>query len=463
MNELRIPQELETFKKFGEIIETQDPSNFNIRDAGLRLQTFLKAFTVVACSMKNITLEGLALQCQKLQHGLTLTKQALEQRLGAGKKEMMALLSAVTMTAMTPALINPKIAPIFEQFSAVNITDATTISLPDKLFKKHKGLGGTNAKSAMKLQATYDVKSKTYKKIAHINNATESDVRYMDELINLINPGELSIADLGYYGVIHFKRIAEKGAYFMSKIKSNTTLHTEDGKQISLVSLLRGKFCLDTTVVIKGEGGKLPMSVRLCGVRLSDKSYNQRLRKANKKAKSAGKTLSKEDKLRLKWILIITNVPAEMMTCHAVCEVYRIRWQIEHVFKSWKSHFAIDEMHNIGKDYWDCLLYGKLAVITVLTALHSYVHYYMLQTADRGVSFLRFMNNMRENLDVLLACITCSLSDDEVAILLGRIIRASLSEKRKRLSTEQTIYEFDIPDAVSDSFERPFSTEVIAA
>ena len=449
MCEIRIPQKAETFKKFEKIIANQDPGRFNKRDIGLRLQTFLTAFTIVVCSMKNITLEGIAVQCQKLQYGLTLTKQALEKRLEAGQKELMTLLGVVTMTAVAPALVNPKVAPIIEQFSAVNVTDATTISLPDKLFKKHKGLGGTNAKSAMKLQTTYDVKSKTYKKIAHIKNATENDATYMDELIKLINPGDLSIADLGYYGVIHFKRIVEKGAYFMSKIKSNTTLYTEDGQQINLVSMLRGRYYLDTTVVIKGEGGKLSMPVRLCGVRLSDKSYNQRLYKANKKAKSAGKTLSKEEKLRLKWILIISNVSAEMMNYHAVCEVYRIRWQIELVFKSWKSHFAIDEMHNIGKHYLDCLLYGKLVVITVLTALHSYFHFHMLQIADRGVSFLRFMNNMRENLDIFLGCITHSLPNCVIIIAIERIVSASLLEKRKRLTTEQCIYELDIPRDVS--------------
>ena len=395
--------------------------------------------------LKNVTLEGLAIQCEKLQYGLSFTKQALEKRLSAGKKELKILLGKLTEATMIPAITNPQIAPVLAQFTAVLVTDATTISLPDKLKKHHKGLGGTNAISAMKLQGTYDINSKQFRKIAHIANATENDATYMDELIKSINPGELAINDLGYYGVSHFQKIDEKDAYFMSKIKSNTKLYTEKNQQIDIVLKLRGKHSIDETVVIKGNAEKLSMSVRLCGVRLSEKDYNKRIRKANQKAKSSGKTLSKEEKLRLKWVLIITNVPAKMLSLQAVCEMYRIRWQIELVFKSWKSHFAIDEMNNIGKDYWDCLLYGKLITITILTAMYSYAHYASLQMSGRGVSFLRFMGNMRENLDIIRDCITSRLPVAQIAIGLNRIIQASLLEKRQRNTTEQDIFDFDLP------------------
>ena len=261
-----------------EVINQQDSQNFNKRDAGLKLKTFLIVFTISACKMKNVTLERMAIQCEKMQGFLKFTKQALQKRLKAGKSELQSLLCVLVLMTMRPAVKDPKIAPAIAQFAAILLTDATTISLPDKLFKHHKGLGGTNAKSAMKIQATYDVISKQFRKIEQIANATENDATYMNELIKLVNPGELVINDLGYYGVSHFLRIDEKSAYFMSKIKSNTKLYTEENQQIDLVRELRGKYFIDKSVVIKGDGGKLSMTVRLCGVRLSEKDYNKRLR-----------------------------------------------------------------------------------------------------------------------------------------------------------------------------------------
>ena len=465
MSKESIPQLEEIFKRIREEIHQQDSKAFNRRDIGLKLSTFLIVFTICACMMKNVTLEGLAIKCEKLQYGLHYTKQALKQRLGAGNKELIILLSTLMISITKPVEKDPLIAAALKQFTAVLLTDATTISLPDKLSKEHKGLGGTNAKSAMKIQGTYDVISKQFRKIAHIANATENDATYMDELIKLIKAGELTINDLGYYGVNYFQQIDEKGAYFMSKIKSNTKLYTEENQPINLARELRGKSFIDKTVIIKGDGGKLSMAVRICGVRLSEKDYNKRLRKANKKAKSSGKTLSKEEKIRLKWVFIITNVPIEMLDCRTICEMYRLRWQIELVFKSWKSHFAIDQMNNVGKDYWDCLLFGKLAIITMLTVMHSHVHYFMLKTSDRGVSFLRFMEHMREELDIILDCLTFDATICQSAIDINRIIRASLLEKRQRKTTEQSIFDFQAPydSHVSTNPHSQCSTTVLAA
>jgi len=445
MHELRIPQAEEIIKKTRELIAEQEASNFNKRSTGINLQTFLRVFTISVCFMAKVTLEGLAIKCQELQYGLKITKQALQKRLQAGKKELQALLSTATLFAMSQTVETPGVARAMEQFAAILITDATTISLPDKLAAFHKGLGGTNSKSAMKIQATYDVKSKAYRKISQRSSARENDAAYMEELITQIKANELSITDLGYYGVGHFKKISEKGAYFISKIKSNTVLYSENDKLINLVRELRGKSFIDKAVSIKGDAGKTVMQVRLCGIKLPSTVYSERIRKANKKAKSTGKTLSKVERERLKWILMITNISQNMLDCRDVCELYRIRWQIELIFKSWKSHFAIDKMNNIGKDYWDCLLYGKLIVITLLTALHSHFNNWFMQQEVRGISFLRFMKNMRDNLDKLMDFFTFRISIEQLLLVLNRILHTSRLEKRRRKTSEQVLSDFNLP------------------
>ena len=414
---------------------------FNKRDVGLKLITFLQVFTITICSIKKVTLESLAFECEELQHGLTITKQALQKRLYEGKKSLELLLAATIITVMTYKIDEPTTVTVLNQFSAVLITDATTISLPEKLEEYHKGLGGTNAKSAMKIQATYDIKTKCFRKISLRDNATESDCSYMDELIKDIKPNELYINDLGYYSVAHFIKIDEKGAYFISKIKSNTILYAENGSKISIARKHKRSNYIDEIVTIKGSNKK-SMKVRLCGIKLPPKVYDERIRKARKASKSG---LTKEKIERLKWILIVTNVSEDMLDNQAVCEIYRIRWTIELIFKTWKSHFSIDKMNNIGKDYWDCLILGRLIVITMLTALHSKLHFLVLQTSGRGVSFLRFMKHMSDSLDKVMDLFTYKISDEEMIITINRVIRFSLIEKRKRKTTEETIAGFDMP------------------
>jgi len=428
------------------MMESQPFKEFNRRDAGLKLQTFLHVFTIIVSTMKRVTLEGLAIKCEEQQYGLSMTKQSLHKRLKEGSKALKALLATVVTSVVVYGVKTPRIAEVLDQFAAVIITDSITLTLPGKLEKDHKGLGGTNAKSAMKLQASYDVKSKTFRRIAVKDNATENDAKYVDAIVEMIERNELSVTDLGYYSVSGFVAIAEKGAYFISRIKSNTIIHTEDGEPMNLLwKLQRSHGTIDMTVIIKGDANKTWMKVRLCGVKLPPTMYAERLRKANKSAAQKGKKLTADEKERLKWILVVTNVTKEQMTCEAVCEVYRIRWQIEIIFKSWRRYLAIDEINDVGKDYWDCLLYGKLIMITMLTTMYAQLYHNALQSMDKRVSYLRFMKNIREDLDILSDYWNYITTEEHLAHVINRIVNASLVETRKRKTTEQSIDEFNVP------------------
>jgi len=142
---------------------------------------------------------------------------------------------------------------------------------------------------------------------------------------------------------------------------------------------------------------------------------------------------------------MVTNVQTDLLDCQAVCEIYRIRWQIELIFKSWKRYLAIDEMNDVGKNYWDCLLYGKLIVITMLTGLYAQMNYLVYILKQRQISLLRFIKNMREELDILVDYLTLRKAGQQVITLINNVIRSSLVELRRRKTTEQAIAALDLP------------------
>ncbi|MCL2322960.1 MAG: IS4 family transposase, partial [Oscillospiraceae bacterium] len=357
-------------------------NEFNKRDDGLKLKTFLSVFTIKISDMVNVTLEGLANKCIEMQYGLsTFTKQALHNRLEAGSKELKKLLEETINMTIENKVTTPQITPVLGQFNRVLISDSVTVSLPDALEREHKGLGGKNAKSALKIQATYDIKGRDFENVEIIDNATSSDGSYAEEIIKRAEKNDLIINDLGYYGISGFKAIEEKGAFFISRTKSNSNFYKVENKskKIEIKEELKGKEKIDKEVVVKGANGEW-MEVRLVGIRLPEEVYNERIRKAKieakkkqkatiEKAKMNGKTitnemtkgevLTAEEIERLQWILIITNVGEEILGVKLVCEIYRIRWKIELIFKTWKSYFKIDEMNNIKKPhYLNCLIYG---------------------------------------------------------------------------------------------------------
>ncbi|PHC26374.1 IS4 family transposase, partial [Bacillus pseudomycoides] len=55
--------------------------------------------------------------------------------------------------------------------------------------------------------------------------------------------------------------------------------------------------------------------------------------------------------------------PWEWVPMEQVHELYTLRWQIEIVFKTWKSLFKIDYYRNVKQERLECQLYGKLIAI----------------------------------------------------------------------------------------------------
>jgi IS4 transposase len=69
----------------------------------------------------------------------------------------------------------------------------------------------------------------------------------------------------------------------------------------------------------------------------------QRRRRIREGARQRGETPSQESLALADWTVVITNAPVELMSAQEAFILLHIRWQIELLFKLWKSHAKIDE------------------------------------------------------------------------------------------------------------------------
>jgi Transposase DDE domain len=83
------------------------------------------------------------------------------------------------------------------------------------------------------------------------------------------------------------------------------------------------------------------VGTRLIASRVPDQVVNERRRKARKNAKKKGYTPSKAHLELLAWNLFISNVPSTIWKTETIVKGYPIRWQIELIFKSWKSYLHL--------------------------------------------------------------------------------------------------------------------------
>jgi hypothetical protein len=101
----------------------------------------------------------------------------------------------------------------------------------------------------------------------------------------------------------------------------------------------------------------------------------ERRRKAKANAQRKGRTLSAEKLTWLQWNVYITNVPQTMLTFDQTVLLYRLRWQIELLFKLWKSEAQLDRVAGRLRERVLCEIYAKLIGMVVFQYLSAPVRW----------------------------------------------------------------------------------------
>ena len=136
------------------IEEIAKSSGFMKRHSKLRPETFAKAMTLGLLDAKNITEEVIAEKCASIQNGVSLTKQAIQSRLKESIPFLKELLKKAFSLIYSNAL-DEHSSLLLKYFTDVKVLDATTISLLDNVANDYVGMGGRNAKAALKIQTLY--------------------------------------------------------------------------------------------------------------------------------------------------------------------------------------------------------------------------------------------------------------------------------------------------------------------
>jgi hypothetical protein len=274
-------------------------------------------------------------------------------------------LERVLAVAIQRVLAAQKLAiPILEQFSGVYIEDSTIIVLPAALRELWHGCGSATdqGQAAVKVTLRLDLASGRIAGLS-LHDGRVHDSRAAHPVTSL--PKEsLYLADLGFFRLERLHQIAAQGGFFLSRLQAQTTVFDADGARWDdLAALLATQAASVDLEVTLGVQQRLP--ARLLAVRVPQEVADQRRRRLRAEASRRGQSVSAHTLALADWTIFITNAPASRLPLSAVLVVARARWQIELLFKLWKSHGRIDESRS-GKPYRViCDVYAKLLALVL--------------------------------------------------------------------------------------------------
>lgn len=374
------------------------------------------------------------------QLGLEVTRTAVEKRFAAGQPLVDFLRSALEQALQKSVAANPSSADLLQRFTAVLVGDATTIALPDELADLFPGCGGATgtSRAALKLQILWDLKTGRLVQL-HVEPGRASDAK-SPIAVTEAEPGTLLVYDLGYFDLSRFAALDERQAKYISRLQHGTQVYDVDGNHLKLLTYLRKQptGLVDREVLL---GVSERLRCRLIAIRVPEEIANRRRQDAREKAKKKGRTPSAEYLELLGWSLFITNNSEEDLTWKAVVVLYRARWQIELLFKLWKSHNHLARSR-AGASALEVLavFYAKLLGVVLQ-------HWIMVATA--GAKESRSMPKaalaLREMVKALLLCLKDRVKMEEELHKLREVIEnlGGTTNRKKDPSHAQLIADPD--------------------
>jgi len=288
-------------------------------------------------------------------------------------------------------------------FPRVHLFDSSSWNIDPGLKSVFKGCGGPGASGAgCKLQAGYEYKTGTLGFFS-VTQGAQPDQTHGDHLVQFVGKGELMLIDLGYFKLDTFEALAEKNAYFLSRFLVGTTLWDATTlEKIDLERFLRNLDGndLEMNVILGKNNARRPY--RLIALRVSEQVANARRRKLKAKAKERGRTPGQQILRLCAWTLFVTNAPSDRLPLATIRSLYRLRWQIELVFKQLKSILRIQVSHTTNEYRLRCELYGKLIMATLIHTLHSSLNAEGWRKTKQEVSFDKLYKRIQERAFMLL-------------------------------------------------------------
>ena len=176
---------------------------------------------------------------------------------------------------------------------------------------------------------------------------------------------------------------------------------------------------------------KLPC--RLIAYRAPKEVADKRRREINKAAKKKGRTPKQETLSRLDFTFFITNITAEVWKSEVVGTVYTIRWQIELIYKNWKTLLHINYLKGTNANRIQCLLYGKLIMIVVINMIYKLADWYA-QQLEREISQYKVVRWLKQE-SKIAKNILSGLSIKSMKQIELEITKTLCKGKRKRKTT----------------------------
>ncbi|WP_028777532.1 IS4 family transposase [Shimazuella kribbensis] len=350
----------------------------------------------------NLASTSLTQLCSELEAatGISMSAEGLNQRLN---EQAVSFLRRLFAQLLKAELSSSCVLPTKYQdvFTRIRILDSTSFQLPDSLADHYPGSGGSSHAAGAKIQLEYDLYSGQFLNV-DMGAGKGNDRLFNPACFPTLQPRDLCIRDLGYFSLDNLKQIDQQRAFYLSRLPLKNRIYQKNPvpefhgngaikkKTEYLLLDLEEKMNQmkpeETTEIRDAFIGYKKLPARVILYRLTDVQVKKRRKNQDFKEQKKGKELSDKRKRLTGINVYITNIAWDIVPKEHIHPLYSLRWQIEIVFKTWKSFFQIDRCKNVKRERLECHLYGQLIAILICSSTLFQMRVILLRKSRMEVS-----------------------------------------------------------------------------
>lgn len=418
------------------IQKTAYETGFQQRKGKLTPEAFLVLCTFLQHSISQKSLRNLSTKFS-YEYLTTITKQGLNERFNT--KAVSFLKQIYDRLAGQQGEVSSMLEN-HSLFSRIRIMDATSFRLP-RNYEDYPGVQG----HGVKVQLEYEYLNGEF--LYHsVSRESKSDKDAARDVLGTHQLGDLLLRDLGYYSASIIREIFKTEASLITRVPSQTKFwlgsKKEGWTQVKPEEDLKG--CgggetIDYGFIKVGGDSRNSFVARVVAQKLTTEQRKRRDRTLQLKRQKGHQTLSAQERNSIQ--ILVTNITHENLKAQDLYPLYSLRWQIEILFKTWKSLFEIDEVQKMKQERFECHLYGTLIEILLSSMLAFQCRLYLHTIHQAEASEYKCIDTARESLHHLITAVKTGV---EQVTLMIRLVHENAKIHGRKEHRKNHISPFDV-------------------
>jgi hypothetical protein len=307
-----------------------------------------------------------------------VTRQALDQRFTAKTvgflQASFAHVMAQTLDWSAP---QPQAEGLRASFSAIYLLDSTGFDCPETLKDIFPSCGGAGSAANVKVLLRYELIAGRLEPL-ELLAGKRSDQGQALQAVQRLGANQLQLQDKGFYDGKAWQAARQQGAFLLMPLPHSVTLWLCPGPDqpeelLDLASVLAAspQNRVQWSGLQVGKKVRRAGRLRLVAFRLSEASAARQRRGLREGMRTQGRTPSAKALQLAGWLLLLTNAPEEKLPAAMMSFVYRLRWQVELIFRQAKTVLRLDKTESENPHRVQAEIWARLICAVLLFSWHA--------------------------------------------------------------------------------------------